>query len=282
MWIPKEFTTAVCFLCTNNGEKVLFCGTAFFVAIPGADSPELAIGYLVTAQHCVRKAFDRYCNLSCRINTKGGGTKLIELPSPDSSNWFMSEDADVALLVLQEDESLEISAIPSQSFLTDDLMKKENIGLGDEVFLIGLFNLVHGRDRNYPIIRSGMIAMMPDEPLQDLDTGMEARSIGGLSGSPVFMALKKRGVEMRPTPRGFNPWTHSLVLVGLIRGHWDLENRDFLSESGEHKTERLNTGIAIVTPIQEVEKVLMSDEVRKERNAKIRALQQKNTPTNPR
>jgi hypothetical protein len=286
MWIPSNFTTTVCFLCINNGEKMLYCGTAFFVMVGEAEFPDASIGYLVTAKHCICKAFDQYGNLSCRLNKKDGGVKFFSLPSLNSQDWFLSDDADVAVFEFPDDDSVDYSAIPSMSFLTDELVQNENIGIGDEVFLIGLFNLAHGRERNFPVVRSGMIASMQNEPFRDSYTGndyraflIEVRSIGGLSGSPVFMALQKRGMEMHPAPRGFNFWTHSLILIGLIRGHWDMYDQDFLPDSGIEKMEKLNTGIAIVTPIREVEKVLMSDELRKIRKAHIRAYQKDHQST---
>src|SRR5206468_3965471 len=116
----------------------------------------------------------------------------------------------------------------------------------------GLFTQRHGTQKNIPIVRIANIAAMPEEPLQDENSGkeysaylIEARSIGGLSGSPVFMALKKSGITMGRPPRGFHPLTHEIVAVGLIRGHWDMVKRssfDFLDDSDS----KLNMGIAIV------------------------------------
>jgi hypothetical protein len=274
MWIPPDITTTVCFLCVEHEGRKLYGGTAFFVTKGEADTPDLRWAYLVTAKHCVEKAFREYSNLFYRLNKKNGGVKFVALPHPDSSKWFMSEDADVAVLPFDEDPEAEMRVLPSDMFITDELIREEGIGPGDDLFVIGLFKEVQGRNRNFPIVRSAMIASMPDEPFQDKDTGIsyrafliEARSIGGLSGSPVFMALKKRDVQMHPQPRGFHGMTHSMLIVGLIRGHFDLEDQESLTDFGGTELERLNSGIAIVTPIQEVEKVLMSDELRKKRRS---------------
>lgn len=54
-------------------------------------------------------------------------------------------------------------------------------------------------------------------------------------------------------------------LLGMIRGHWDLERRAHdvaVADEGE-ETERLNTGIAMVTPIQDVLRVINSEEMSK-------------------
>jgi hypothetical protein len=277
MRIPPNMTETVCFLGVEEKGRRLYGGTGFFVAVQEADCPDLQWAYLVTAKHCVTRAFDKYNNLFFRINQKRADAKFVPLPHHSSSRWILSEDADVAVYPMDDDATAEIQVLPLTLFLSDDIVKKEGIGLGDEVFVIGLFREVHGRKRNFPIIRSGMIASMIDEPLQDEGTGkdyraflIEARSISGLSGSPVFMALKKRGAEMHPAPRGFHAMTHQMLLVGLIRAHWDLAEKETFVDFGTNDIEKLNTGIAIVTPIQEVEKILTSEELKKQRRIDIR------------
>lgn len=55
----------------------------------------------------------------------------------------------------------------------------------------------------------------------------------------------------------------------MIRGHWDLERRAHdvaVADEGE-ETERLNTGIAMVTPIQDVLSIINSEEMTKIINA---------------
>jgi hypothetical protein len=44
-------------------------------------------------------------------------------------------------------------------------MAEEKIGLGDEVFVVGLFRSHYGLQRNIPIIRVGNISMLKGEPV---------------------------------------------------------------------------------------------------------------------
>ena len=81
-------------------------------------------------------------------------------------------------------------------FADDVQIRSLNVGIGDELITVGLFTQRHGAQKKIPIVRSGIIAAMPDEPFEDQNTGkpyhaylVEARSIGGLSGSPVFVSL---------------------------------------------------------------------------------------------
>ncbi len=133
MWIPPYFAQTVGFLCAEENGRTFYIGTAFWVMRKEDDCPDLWWGYLVAAKHCVEKAFERYGNLSCRINDRGGGVKFISLPS--SSGWHISDDADVAVLPFEVSEKeTDLMAIPHDTFLTDEMIQKEGIGLGDEVF----------------------------------------------------------------------------------------------------------------------------------------------------
>lgn len=82
-------------------------------------------------------------------------------------------------------------------FASDRFLQENQIGPGDELFLPGLFSPHKEESRNIPIIRTGTIAAMNEEPVPVELPGKikvlmdaylaECRSIGGLSGSPVFV-----------------------------------------------------------------------------------------------
>jgi len=187
---------------------------------------------------------------------------------------------------------------PVENFATEDVIQKESIGIGDDVFAIGLFNQRWGHDRNIPIMRTGVIASMPEEPLpltndDDEVIGkrnaylVELRSIGGLSGSPVFVHLDFWRHDLNQPPPVFDGeyrlnW--HMYMFGVISGHWDLERQDSAQDFVVHATEdeeidRLNTGIAIVTPIQEVLDIINGDEVMEYRKLAEREFALRNQPT---
>lgn len=138
--------------------------------------------------------------------------------------------------------------------LNSDIIKEKNIGIGDEVFMTGLFTNHSGKEKNIPIVRIGNIAAMPDEPIRSADFGnlhaylVELRSLGGLSGSPVFVYL---------TPSRIINGTHNLnsyaefFLLGLLHGHWDLKSATKgveLDQFTPNKETNINTGIGIAVP----------------------------------
>jgi hypothetical protein len=126
---------------------------------------------------------------------------------------------------------------------------------------------------------------MPDEPLPDSKTGLafrayliEARSIGGLSGSPVFAYL---GLG-RPDKSGNVVIGQTfLFLIGIIRGHWDHEEPkygtsiDFIKE-----LEQVNMGMAVATPADELSKIIFGDTLVKARREHDAEVQKKKDITN--
>ena len=53
-----------------------------------------------------------------------------------------------------------------ERFATDSVIEKEGIGIGDEIFITGLFGYHPGAKKNIPIVRIGHIAAIPEEPIK--------------------------------------------------------------------------------------------------------------------
>lgn len=165
---------------------------------------------------------------------------------------------------------------------TREKMSEFRIGLGDEVYMLGLFQGHTGRQRNEVICRRGCVAMIPSEPVVVDREGtradvylMEVRSIGGFSGSPVVVSNEgprfDKGSES-PFYMSFAGQGHHF-LWGLVSGHWDIplhpsapgaaslpgeaslhkaKNARKLRRQGRH----IATGIAIVVPAYKVLDIL--------------------------
>jgi hypothetical protein len=77
-------------------------------------------------------------------------------------------------------------------FLTQDVIAKENIGVGDDVFMVGRFMDYDGGTTNRPAARFGNISVMlapikqPNGRMADCYC-IDLHSRTGYSGSPVFM-----------------------------------------------------------------------------------------------
>jgi hypothetical protein len=286
MRVPDELLDCVCFLCTQDAVGTIRVGgTAFFVAVPAEKVADAHFTHLVTARHCIRKATETGDALVLRLNLRDGGTTVANIT--DLPWHFPKNDAsDVAVSAALPAGDLSQSGIayrtiPRSMFLTDEEITDKDIGVGDELLCTGLFFRHVGRKKNQPIVRSGIIAAMPGESLTDGESGLdyeaylaEVRSIGGLSGSPVFVRLgpgrTAGGVTLLGSPTYF--------LLGIIRGHWprgQVNSADF----GPSEFESLNTGIAIVTPIADALTVLEGDDFVRERKRQEKQHLQENAPT---
>lgn len=258
MRVPQQILDSVAFVCTRAAPdgSFNFGGTAFFLSMASEAKAGARFCYLVTAKHNVQKAKDAG-QLFISINTRDGAGGALEI----TQDWFYPEDEgiDVAVTPLHLDtERAEIKALRREDCLSEELAVKYDVRPGEDVAIVGLFTQHPGKTRNKPIVRRGCLAMVPPVPLRDGNTGfeyqaylVEAHSMAGLSGSPALLAAwEPREVRGRfVEPRAF--------LMGLIRGHWKFSRGQWPPDPGEE----LNAGIAEVTPITEVLKVLDSDEL---------------------
>jgi hypothetical protein len=248
-------------------EGVSFIGTAFFVSIPSSIEGTSYI-FLVTAKHVAEKLGNSHFFI--RINKKDGSSLTFEA---EGAKWLTHPtDGSVDVAVLPWAPSLEefdYKAVHVNMFLSNEIVQKEGIGVGDEVFITGLFAHVSGSNRNLPIVRMGNIAMMPDEVIPtefgELEAYLvEARSIGGLSGSPAFVR--------KTVPLGIG----GFYLLGLMRGHWEIpaqSKNDLLMNDDLLGT--VNMGIAIVVPAKKILEVLNHPELVKMREQKDKEIQSK-------
>ena len=105
---------------------------------------------------------------------------------------------------------------------------------------------------------------MAEEKVAAKDFGLidaylvEARSIGGLSGSPVFLNLGiVRYIDKQVKHAQVGP---IFYLLGLVHGHYDVPtaNIDNNEEDAVESlsVERVNTGIAIVVPMHKIQEVI--------------------------
>ena len=248
--------------------------TGFFVSVP-CTSPELlrtgaAAVYFVTAKHVAQDLKDR--EFYFLVNRVGGGTVAIESIMGDK--WWLhptDKTADVAVAQVSGSVGREadIMSVSIVQLATPERLAHLDIGIGDEVYMTGLFTPAPGAAQNVPIIRHGNIAMMPSEQIQT-ELGyadvylIEARSIGGLSGSPVFARPTIRLKLAGPRRKGnaFLGVGDGTTLLGLMHGHWDIreeqKNRAFYDQDRKHG---VNMGIGIVVPAVKILETINREEL---------------------
>ena len=212
----------------QQGRNILdYRGTAFIVSVPQDENTGCL--HLVTAKHV---ALAIPAGEACiAVNAKDGLPRWMK---QGDTPWFyhptdMSVDVAVLPMASGMINAYDCRDIPIQMFATTHVIKNEGIGLGDELVNVGLFRPFFGSSNLLePIVRTGNIAMMPQSRIPNYKFGSleaylaEGRSIGGLSGSPVFVRstvnMNVQNYLGEPAQMsGLGP----MRLLGLMHGHWD-------------------------------------------------------------
>lgn len=264
MIIPDEVRKCVVYLGTESGngsppKNIKYGGTGFFVGVGAKKVRDASFMFLVTAKHVADALEGR--KVWIRANRRDGTSMNLKIN--DTPKWFFhptDKAADIALIPVSLDPQIfDFAVLPTAMFLTEQMRIEKGIGIGDAVFITGLFVYHHGFAKNIPILRTGNIAMIPDERIPIKNFGdmeaylIEARSIGGLSGSPVFTLAR-------------SPGQATIVLMGLMHGHWDVHAETVIDKISQDAGIRagVNVGIAIVTPASKIMEVVEGDELRKQ------------------
>jgi hypothetical protein len=264
MLIDKSMTNCVCFVCCyNNDGELNPVGTAFFIGTQVViTNPPRYLLIAVTALHLINGIEDarRPDNrIFLRINTRDGGFDHLEIPSeewirPDPSHPDGIVDAAVCRVLAVTEDKFDVRWINDDWIANREILHAEDIGIGNEVFSAGLFIMHTATKRNEPIVRSGTIAAMPETISSKSGPQhaylIESRSVGGLSGSPVFveagLTRHDGSLEIKLRTSG-----RASYLLGVMSGHWNAEAE--IKEIGDAiQREYVNMGIAIVTPMEKV------------------------------
>lgn len=269
MIIPDDVRKCVAFVGYRDSNAMFkLAGTTFFLGRTiGATGR--AFHYAVTAKHVIDGIRGKGCNrVLVRLNLTNGNASWVDT---DIQDWLFHPDdteVDVAVLRASIPDDVDHLVYPIDRVATEEVIAREGIGVGEEVFLTGLFVHHYGKQRNIPIVRVGNIAAMPEEKVETqfglIDAYLvEARSIGGLSGSPVFVHLGlvrhiEGQVKFSTSSSGI------FYMLGLMHGHFAAFSSDMdVTLEDSLNRERINMGIGIVVPISKILEVLTQPEIRK-------------------
>jgi hypothetical protein len=258
MRVPDQVRKTVLFVGLPEMPEPEYRGTGFIVTVPGENKNHFA--FMVTARHVAEKLAGK--DFYIRVNKKDGTTAEMR-GRPDNPWWYHPSekeyvDAAVTLFAPARLSELDVEQVPIAMFADDTKIATHGIGIGDEVFITGLFTKVVETTRNIPVVRTGNVAMIPGEKIPFGDSYIDAyliesRSIGGLSGSPVF-------VRPTITMTGQNDKGELMMLAGVgqfylfgsMIGHWEIP-KDFTTT----QQEAVNMGIAPIVPAQKIKEILL-------------------------
>jgi hypothetical protein len=274
--VPERVRKNVVFVGIEEAGQFVPKATAFIVSCSLGGK---RFDHFVTAEHVISGMQTKgYDEPLIRLNLTSGEAQTV----PTSYNYWMFHpepgSTDVAVAPANLDRSIfQFTHTPIDVAATDEILNEQKIGVGDEIFICGLFRHHAGNRRNIPIIRTGNIAAMPEEPVWTKYCGnmeaflIEARSIGGLSGSPVSVHLPPiRQVEGDVQVR--EEGSHAYYLLGLVHGHFDIKNLNEDAVVDDAGAGGINTGIGVVVPAQKIVETIMQEELATKRQAIIDSL----------
>lgn len=276
MLVPERALKSVGFIGRwkdENKEEFIPYGTAFFLSCVTNGH---RFYHIVTARHVTGKVLTKTNEVIFKFNKKDGKSATGDL---EIGGWYYHPDnsryVDVAIAPCNMPDVADIEHLDIHSeVVTEKIINEKCIGPGDEIFIAGYFSRLPGEVKNIPIIRVGNIAAMPDEPFK-VSAGMmkgylaEVRSIGGLSGSPVFVHMAPfRVVNQEVTPTEGAQY----YLLGLMHGHHDVEKIPDTDDIRVESSEWINTGIGIVVPAQDIVETIMQQELEEKRKEIVAAL----------
>ncbi len=268
---------SVAFFGLPNGQGgVTYQGTGFFVEYQDCGH---VFRYLVTAKHVAQ-------NLSVdhviRLNRTDGGSEKLPLRETD---WTHHPREDVSVARFDAEDDFDVAHFNLRHRLTEEKRDTKPVQAGDITYIVGLFRLHAGDQRNLPLVHTGHIALAPakDEliPLMDRNTRqtvhsyaylVESQTLEGLSGSPVFV---RRGVMAVQDPReksAVQPLGYAAVfLLGVYLGSWDGQPGEILANDRrlESDNARVPVGIGAVAPADQIVEVLERPELRDARTDEI-------------
>ncbi len=247
---------------TCVGDNREYTGTGFFVSKTDARlGSDRSFGYLVTNRHVAQPLIETGapCKIQdqvIRVNTKepnpanGGRNFLFR----NALSWIYPDDLSVdlaAIPFIPDDSKFDVIAIPLEMFATQEQIEKLQIVEGDPVIYAGYFYQLPGSLHIEPIIRQGIIAMMPDEPITTTLNRpgraylADAHVFGGNSGSPIFVRIDgyRNGMLMMGGP--------SYLLLGVVSG---LEPEDATLKPAVTYADNIggNSGVSFIVPADQV------------------------------
>lgn len=232
---------------------------------------------MVTAAHVIEKISKEASDnrVWMRVNTRAARQEWRETPL---ACWKVHPDAsaDVAALKSGVDSDFDHVTWPLESSIVNNQIDASgtpvytgdrNVELGDEICFAGLFYPHAGQSINVPIVRIGSIAALRSEPVVNRDGALmdvylvESQSIGGFSGSPVFIDIIT-AKRIKPPSAGSMAGAYDpnsplrFKLLGLVHGHFG-ENveSDAVVDDGKEII-HINMGIAMVVPADKIFELL--------------------------
>lgn len=210
--------------------------------------------FLVTNRHVFENASANCATLHARFNRPMGAEPNIypiSLQEPDgSTTWIVHPrpDADVAVLSINVEQlvtdGIEFVFFPGDTHVfTLHQAQACGVSEGDGVFILGFPLGEAGEERNYAVVRQGIIARAQDWLTTDAQTFLiDASIFPGNSGGPVL--LKPEAVSIMGTTAN-----KRCGLIGMVSSYLPYQEVAVSQQTGlPRMIFEENSGLGIVVP----------------------------------
>ncbi len=258
MDIVSTITSTIVFLFAQGGEVPI--GTGFIVGYPVPTEANKVVPLIVSAKHVIADHTVVIARFSSEEGTMPVQVQYDLNSLREAGDLWEHPDKGVDIVVFRTPHFSQAKyvPIPLDKIATKEVFAKEDIKSTDRVVFPSLLVNFMGLTRNYPVMRDGSIALIPEEdvPLKYqvghnlINTKqpvilIDATSIPGASGSPVFLYP---GPRMKGSSYQLGAYT--AYLLGIMHGFYPAVPRPIeeIEVSTPKPFFKENSGIAIVFP----------------------------------
>ena len=255
---PGYLNTVVALGSPSKDGEMQYTATGFLYGWPSGETDENEAKrywvYLVTNRHVFEKASKQVVSLHARFNRPiGVESKIYTIPlkgTDGSDSWVVhpNPNADVAVLKINP-RLLEADNIEFELFASDvntftlDQAREIEVSEGDGVFVLGFPLGQAGDERNYAVVRQGIVARVQDWLKGNAQTFLiDASIFPGNSGGPVL--LKPELTSIRGTKRN-----DRCGLIGMVSSYLTYQE---VAISQQTERPRMifeeNSGLGVVVP----------------------------------
>jgi len=234
--------------------------SGFLAHVPWEDGSGRSHIYVVTNKHNVQRG-----GLAVRVSKRGPDRGITALMTR-RERWMEHPGCDLAVYHIADPPSeWESTSLGVDMFLTFERMFDGlRVLPGDDVVLLSRFVSQEGTQHNTPAVHTGVISMLPWNPVENPETGqkeesflVETHSHGGYSGSPVIGYMHPNAMTLGVDRSNFQPPEGFVYLLGMLWGHINLKER-VKNKKGEFTGDHVSirSGLAGVVPAWQIVRLL--------------------------
>ena len=250
---PMFLNTVVALGCPDENQGTRYSATGFLYAYPTEEKDEsgdkIYRTFLVSNRHVFETIFQHSDVLSSRFNKVDGAGSSTYSVLRKNADWTAhpNPDCDVAVLGVNHSkltaDKVEHSFFYDNVSFTREQAYTHGVSEGDGVFVLGFPMGQAGDERNYVIVRQGIIARAQHWLRTKAPTFLiDASIFPGNSGGPVL--LKPEAVSIRGTMAN-----DKCSLIGMVSSYLPYQEVAVSQQTGRPRMIfEENSGLATVVP----------------------------------